>query len=441
MPAVLILLTFLLPLGDGAVDGNRSSCGGFLVRDYFVLTAAHCTGSSMTVILGAHNLHEQEKTQQIIPVEKAIPHLGYNPLNHSNDIMLLKLESKAKRTKAVRTLRLPGRKDHVNPGDVCGVAGWGKTSINANKGSALLEEAELIIQGDAECKKRFRHYSETTEICAGDPNEIEAPSKGCVCSALLHLSRLPGKMPPVLILLTLLLPLEAGAEEIIGGHEVKPHSYPYMAFIQSVKADGNISYCGGFLVQDYFVLTAAHCEGESMTVMLGAHNIKAKEDTQQIISVEKAISHPAYNKVDYSYDIMLLKLKSKAKRTKAVSTLMLPQSDAQVKPGDVCHVAGWGLTSINGTKVSSCLREAELIIQEDQECEKIFYNYFKTIQICAGDPNNVQDASKGDSGGPLVCDNRAYGVIAYGKKGEISSGVFTKVVYFLPWISRNMKVL
>lgn len=87
-------------------------------------------------------------------------------------------------------------------------------------------------------------------------------------------------------------------------------------------------------------------------------------------------------------------LKSKAKRTKAVSTLMLPQSDAQVKPGDVCHVAGWGLTSINGTKVSSCLREAELIIQEDQECEKIFYNYFKTIQICAGDPNNVQDASK-----------------------------------------------
>ncbi|EDM14315.1 rCG23462 [Rattus norvegicus] len=49
----------------------------------------------MTVILGAHNLHEQEKTQQIIPVEKAIPHLGYNPLNHSNDIMLLKGDSGA----------------------------------------------------------------------------------------------------------------------------------------------------------------------------------------------------------------------------------------------------------------------------------------------------------------------------------------------------------
>lgn len=48
---------------------------------------------------------------------------------------------------------------------------------------------------------------------------------------------------------------------------------------------------------------------------------------------------------------------------------------------------------------------------------------------------------QGDSGGPLVCDNRAYGVIAYGKRGEISSGVFTKVVYFLPWISKNTELL
>uniref|UniRef100_A0A8C6HCE9 Peptidase S1 domain-containing protein n=1 Tax=Mus spicilegus TaxID=10103 RepID=A0A8C6HCE9_MUSSI len=61
-------------------------------------------------------------------------------------------------------------------------------------------------------------------------------------------------MPPVLILLTLLLPLGAG--EIIGGHEVMPHSCPYMAFITS---DRNRSHCGGFLIQYNFMLTAAHC--------------------------------------------------------------------------------------------------------------------------------------------------------------------------------------
>ncbi|XP_040596615.1 granzyme F-like isoform X3 [Mesocricetus auratus] len=159
-------------------------------------------------------------------------------------------------------------------------------------------------------------------------------------------------MSPVLILLTFLLPSGAGAEEIIGGHEVKPHSRPYMAFIQFVRDDGKKGRCGGFLVRDNFVLTAAHCLGSSMKVTLGAHNIKAQEETQQIIPVAKAIPHPAYNPMDYTNDIMLL---------------------------------------------------------------------------------------KGDSGGPLVCDNRAYGVVSYGKSKRIAPGIFTKVVSFLQWIKRSMK--
>ncbi|XP_057642230.1 granzyme C-like isoform X2 [Chionomys nivalis] len=114
-------------------------------------------------------------------------------------------------------------------------------------------------------------------------------------------------MAAVLILLTFLLPLGAGAEEIIGGHEVKPHSRPYMAFIASVNDDGKIYNCGGFLVRENFVLTAAHCIGSSMKVTLGAHNITFKEKTQQIIPVAKAIPHPDYNPKDDSHDIMLLK--------------------------------------------------------------------------------------------------------------------------------------
>nr|AAB19191.1 preprogranzyme G [Mus musculus] len=248
-------------------------------------------------------------------------------------------------------------------------------------------------------------------------------------------------MPPILILLTLLLPLRAGAEEIIGGHEVKPHSRPYMAFIKSVDIEGKKKYCGGFLVQDDFVLTAAHCRNRSMTVTLGAHNIKAKEETQQIIPVAKAIPHPAFNRKHGTNDIMLLKLESKAKRTKAVRPLKLPRPNARVKPGDVCSVAGWGKTSINATKASARLREAQLIIQEDEECKKLWYTYSKTTQICAGDPKKVQAPYEGESGGPLVCDNLAYGVVSYGINKTITPGVFTKVVHFLPWISTNMKLL
>lgn len=68
----------------------------------------------------------------------------------------------------------------------------------------------------------------------------------------------------------------------------------------------------------------------------------------------------------------------------------MPRPNARVKPGDVCSVAGWGKTSINATKASARLREAQLIIQEDEECKKLWYTYSKTTQICAGDPKKVQ---------------------------------------------------
>ncbi|XP_029806027.1 granzyme H-like isoform X4 [Suricata suricatta] len=112
-------------------------------------------------------------------------------------------------------------------------------------------------------------------------------------------------MQPLLLLLALLLPLEARTEKIIGGHEAKPHSRPYMAFVQFLGADCK-KRCGGVLVDMDFVLTAAHCLGSSINVTLGAHNIKKQEKTQQIIPVRRAIPHPDYNPKNYSNDIMLL---------------------------------------------------------------------------------------------------------------------------------------
>lgn len=51
------------------------------------------------------------------------------------------------------------------------------------------------------------------------------------------------------------------SEKIIWGHEVKPHSCPYLTFTEFLDFDGNRTFCGDFLVRDDFVLTAAHCKG------------------------------------------------------------------------------------------------------------------------------------------------------------------------------------
>ncbi|XP_012589440.1 PREDICTED: granzyme H, partial [Condylura cristata] len=221
-------------------------------------------------------------------------------------------------------------------------------------------------------------------------------------------------MQPLLLLLAILLTPRAGTEEIIGGHEAKANSRPYMAFVESVT-EGRKMRCGGVLVQKDFVLTAAHCLKSSITVTLGAHNINKQEKTQQVIPVKRAIPHPDHNNM--ANDIMLLQLQRKAKKNQAVKPLGLPKSKNQVKPGQVCSMAGWGRDQ--RMVLPDTLQEVELTVQKDKECESLFPgNYTRDTQICAGDPTKKKAGFKGDSGGPLVCGKVVQGIFSSGRRNR-----------------------
>ena len=87
-------------------------------------------------------------------------------------------------------------------------------------------------------------------------------------------------------------------------------------------------------------------------------------------------------------------LERKAELTAAVQPISLPWGTAQVRPGEVCHVAGWGKVALNGSD-SKTLQEVELTVQQDRECESYLRNYYNsTTQLCVGDPKEKKSSFK-----------------------------------------------
>ncbi|NWY53003.1 DDN1 protein, partial [Chionis minor] len=229
---------------------------------------------------------------------------------------------------------------------------------------------------------------------------------------------------------------------IIGGSEAKPHSWPYMAYLSVRNASGKYA-CGGFLIRPDAVLSAAHCvagKGKvNITVILGAHNVRKSELSRQKFDIGHWVIHPNYSGKTFENDIMLLKLKPKARLTKKVLGIDLPSYNERVKPGAKCKVAGWGQTSFTEDE-TSVLMETDLKVQSDEVCEEYFKkHYLQPSMICAGDENNKKGAFRGDSGGPLVCNGKAHGIVSYGRQYCIFPEVFTRVSYFEAWIHEVLR--
>uniref|UniRef100_A0A8C3SYQ1 Peptidase S1 domain-containing protein n=2 Tax=Chelydra serpentina TaxID=8475 RepID=A0A8C3SYQ1_CHESE len=233
----------------------------------------------------------------------------------------------------------------------------------------------------------------------------------------------------LLILLSLLSPTSAHAGyEIVGGHEAKPHSRPYMAYLQRTTLG---DFCGGFLVAQDWVMTAAHCRG-NLTVTLGAHNIHKQEDSQQRFAVQSYHPHPDYKEHSKAHDILLLKLKGNAQLNKYVNVIHLPRANSNIAPGSQCSTAGWG--RIDHGKATSKLFETNVTIWPTMNCR--FLNLLDAI-ICAGSSHRVKDCSQGDDGGPLVCSGTAAGIFSYGF--NVPPGFYTRIASYLPWIKRTMR--
>ncbi|XP_076583232.1 granzyme B(G,H)-like [Chaetodon auriga] len=239
-----------------------------------------------------------------------------------------------------------------------------------------------------------------------------------------------------------LLGLHVFGSEIINGKEAPQKLMLYMASVQDSK-EGHV--CGGFLISEDFVVTAAHCDrGNPTSVVLGTHNLK-KVDNKTMRYAVKRCKHPSFDKERNGNDIMLLKLSKKARLGKTVQPIQLPKTEMKMKDKAKCRVAGWGRTKTGGKDVD-VLQVAEVPIVNLEVCKTEWRNIKVNLPdnvICAGGYDTAKGFCQGDSGGPLVCGGTAVGVVSFNMRKNCDypnvPNVYTDVSKYLRWIKEIRK--
>ncbi|XP_030583235.1 granzyme G-like [Archocentrus centrarchus] len=146
-------------------SGKIKYCPGFLLNEDLVMTAVHCQAKYYTALLGVHSVHSRNQIHRI-SMEQAFPHQHFNRTSYVNDVMLLKLSSKAKFNMNVRPIALADR-DHEFLPRSCVISGWGRPDRNSKYISPKLMEVSVTLV-DSEVCSMENFYCSQGETGPGD---------------------------------------------------------------------------------------------------------------------------------------------------------------------------------------------------------------------------------------------------------------------------------
>ncbi|XP_050304374.1 serine protease snake-like [Anthonomus grandis grandis] len=250
---------------------------------------------------------------------------------------------------------------------------------------------------------------------------------------------------------------------VVHGRKSLAKEYPHMALLGYGDNLQDIEWlCGGSLISDKFILTAAHCitsrYGAPTWVRLGELDTEDTRDDAdpKDFKVLRSIAHPDY-KIQFVYhDIGILELDKTVKFTEYIRPACIYQG-GDLSKYNMASASGWGTTSF-GEKNSNHLRTANLVFVNHTKCNQFYRKSAKNMlprgilddsQICAGG-NEGKDTCQGDSGGPLQVikpeskkkkntNGNCYDIIGITSFGSLCGlenipGIYTRVSAYREWI-------
>ncbi|KAF2897998.1 hypothetical protein ILUMI_08177, partial [Ignelater luminosus] len=264
------------------------------------------------------------------------------------------------------------------------------------------------------------------------------------------------------------------SQRIEGGEATDVAEYPWMALLQYDTPSGKKFTCGGSLISNRYVLTAAHCvigkevprEWTLAKVRLGVHNITKKEECLDTVAgllcsapldieIEERIVHEEYepSNVNQYHDIALLRLSKHVNYTDFIKPICVPMTKDLIHTrytGNTTIVAGWGRTSKTAPQ-SDVMLQLKIVVKSHEECAAAYKARVNIGggQFCAGGEQG-KDSCKGDSGGPLMAEHNietnvnlyVVGIVSFGPTQcglENFPGAYTRVSKYVPWIVSKLK--
>lgn len=238
---------------------------------------------------------------------------------------------------------------------------------------------------------------------------------------------------------------------IVGGTEARPHSLPWQIRLGYTEGGYMYTMCGGSIVSERYVLTAAHCIDTSQPdrkhfVIVGMHNRRKSDKYYRQVQVSRVIVHPDWDprRVSAGNDIAILELSESLRFNDAVQPICMASSSQSYTESDRFVVSGWG-TLREGGSSPDALQQLVVPYISESTCKRVTYLRSMPGQMCAGYLEGGKDSCQGDSGGPLAAKIGGKwtlaGVVSWGSgcARRNAPGFYTNVAEYRSFIDKYVR--